>query len=172
MRDLRPIRFASLVVVAIACSRDRSLENEHLYAVQLRTEAVGCYRLDLAPGVDSEWRRGVSPVFVTTFRLHPELNTRVPFGFRAISGWPHVPSDTMRHIDGGWGADSLTDSIRVSMGDGYEGVSLTLSPANGDWRGVARYYSDADPPRVHHELGQVRARRITCADTALIAPAG
>lgn len=72
----------------------------------------------------------------------------------------------------GWGADSLTDSIRVSMGDGHEGISFTLAPSNEEWRGRARYYTAPDPPRVHHQLGQGRARPITCADTAPVAPFG
>ena len=171
MRALRAILSASLGFVTIACSTSQWVGEEQLYAVQLRKNAVGCYRLDFT-ALDSARRLGVSSIYTSTLRLHPGLNTKAPFGFRAVSGWPHVASDSMRHIEAGWGADSLTDSIRLSIGDMYTGISLTLGPTSGDWQGVARYYSDADPPGVHHELGQVHARRISCADTGLVAPAG
>ena len=173
MRELLAILSVCVTLCTSACRHEAAEgEHEHLYANHLRTDALGCYRLELKPGIDSEGR-GEFRQRLSTLRLGQELNTRYPYGFRRVSGWQRLPQDSLEYwTESGWIADSLTDSIRVSVDDMYHGYGLTLTPANGGWEGSARYFSDGDPPRVHHDLGQVHARPVSCAETTLVAPAG
>ena len=109
---------------------------------------------------------------LATFRLRADsLMARRP-EMRRVSGLPKAARVRPGTLIGIWDADSLTDSIRVSATDGFQGVSLVLAPTNAEWQGRVSSFTDFGPQRVH-EFGHVCARPMSCADTAAPnAPAG
>ena len=155
----------------LSCGRERDVRRpsgDVIAARGVRTAALGCYRLDASLLSDTARRQWVL-AHLGTFRLRADsLIARRP-ELRRVSGLPkaaRVPPDTLFGV---WSADSLSDSIRVSATDGFQGISLVVAPANTEWRGRVASFTDFGPERVH-EFGQVRVQRMSCADTAALNP--
>ena len=162
------------LVGVLSCTSEQEVprsSREVATARGIRTAALGCYRLDASMLTDTARRQWVL-AHLGTFRLRADSFMARRPEWRRVSGLPKVARVIADTLIGMWVADSLTDSIRVSASDGFQGVSLVLAPANAEWQGRVLSLTDFGPQRVHH-FGQVRALPMSCADTAAPnAPAG
>jgi hypothetical protein len=100
----------------------------------LRGELVGCYALFAEGGkrVDSSFYHA-SPLVRLLATANPVFAAHPEFGARRLllrldgSGHRLDVLDPSHRLGPGWWADSLSDSIRVSFGDGFSGALLTLA---------------------------------------------
>ena len=161
---MRRVVFALVFLVAIgACDERRPTERGFLAAGQLRESALGCYQVDSSTLPDS-LRRGLLER-IGTFQLRAEpLMPRHP-ELRRVEVQSSRSGRTGDNAVSGWSADSLSDSIAVSIGDGFNGIGLQLAPAGTDWQGRLNGYTDFGPQRTR-ELGPVRVMRIACPATS------
>lgn len=166
---MRPGRHTLLLFLigVLSCTSEQELprgSREVAIARGIRTAALGCYRLDASTLTDTAHRQWVL-AHLGTFRLRADSVMARPPDWRRVSGMPKVGRMIADTLIGVWVADSLTDSIRVTASDGFQGVSLVLAPANAEWHGRVVSFTDFGPQRVHH-FGHIRARPMSCADTA------
>jgi hypothetical protein len=60
-----------------------------------------------------------------------------------------------------WSADSLSDTVRVSIGDGFTGVTAVVMPSRDGLRGHAISYGDMGPSA--SRLGEIAYERRPCS---------
>ena len=149
-----------------ACDGGQRVPQQFIAARHLRAAAIGCYQLDSAALPDSLRRGLLNRIGALQLRAdlmvprHPEL--------RRVGGFASRSGGAVDSAIGMWSADSLSDSIAVSIGDGFNGLALQLVPAGTDWQGGIRGYTDFGPERIR-ELGPVRVVRIACPAASSIA---
>ena len=85
-----------------------------------------------------------SPVSATHPELHPATNL----------------TDSATERLSLWIADSLTDTVRVSLGDGFSGVTAVVIPSPTGLRGRAVGFSDIRPSQF--PLGKVAYTKQPC----------
>ena len=121
----------------------------------LRADVLGCYELIALDAVPAGYRDDVARMRL--FRLRAEV-------LEPGRIWQRV--DLPRPCTNGrplaWGADSLTDTVRLGWSDGFVGVTFSFSAPTGSssWTGSARAWTDVVGADVR--LGRFRAQRIPC----------
>lgn len=93
--------------------------------------------------------------------------------FHRVSGLPSTAYDAPGMRLSLWVADTSSDTLRISVDDGFAGIGLSVvRTSDRGLRGRVINFWDAGPP-FSRELGELVARRIPCSDTVgIIAPAG
>ena len=168
--------FAGLAVGLLACSRPPAGDHDEastrsrepaLLRVALLPTGPGCYALFDRDGQpiggprypQAQSRIRLDSAMIVTPDSAPLIAERLAVGIDSAGidtpvaerGWGFT-----------WAIDSLTDSLRLSLGGGLDGTSIVLAgaPAPGDtvW-GRAERFSDLGPPE---SMGPVMAVRIPC----------
>ena len=137
-----------LSAFALACAGPESA-GEVLTRHSVPSVVPGCYAL--ATGHDTAalgrarlFRLDADPVSATHRDLHPATSL----------------VDSTRERVSLWSADSLSDTVRVSIGDGFTGVTAIVVASPTGLRGRAIGYGDAGPSE--SVLGEVEYARRPC----------
>jgi hypothetical protein len=157
---MRRMVLAFVFLVAIGgCDEQRPTERVFVAAGHLRESALGCYQVDSSTLPDSLRRGLLERIGKFQLRADP-LMPRHP-QLRRVEVLSSRSGRTGDNSLSGWSADSLSESIVVSIGDGFNGIGVRLAPAGNDWQGRLHGYTDFGPQR-SRELGPVRVVRIPC----------
>ena len=153
---LRLLATLLLASTGLNCRREAAPDATPPVRESLRSELVGCYRLDApdraAPGLS--WLRTPQ-----AFALDSAVAGRGP-QFRALR---LAPTDSTIAPDAFWTADSLTDTVRVHLTTGLSGLTLVFSASSKDTlQGALFTWADAGPSDWRE--GDAIAIRASCAD--------
>jgi hypothetical protein len=119
-------------VLCVACSTTRS--SEHPIAKRgLRDGTVGCYLVRIE-GPATENPLGASAVIELQ---SASISVERPYLRRIAVIGPRDSMDLPLRV---WSADSTSDSIRISMGMPFAGVTVVIDPSSGT--GVATSHGD------------------------------
>ena len=159
------VRIAALVALMClaACASGDKSDEEWTAQRTLRDAALGCYRLELTDSVQQSVRDTILGN-ASVFRLHAASVSAKHPEIRKVTaaGAGPVPQTDYHHRV--WTADSRSDSIAVSIGNGFTGISLVLAPNGGVWTGYAATFSDDRPPLFSRREASARAERVSCSD--------
>jgi hypothetical protein len=136
------------VFLAVAC-RQHEGAPEIGARVGVRADVIGCYALRRSRDSTSllraaAFRLDSIPVVPPYRKLHPAWSLR----------------DSVRERMTFWSADSLTDTIRVSVGDGFTGVVISGVRTDSGLQGRATGFSDRGP--TEYDLGPVEYSTRPC----------
>ena len=133
---------------------------------------AGCYRLTSLAGISAADTNAVLGS-LRTFRLHSEPASEQRPMFHRVTGLPSTAYDTLGMRLSLWVADTSSDTLRISVSNGFAGIGLSVVRTSDlGLRGRVINFWDAGPP-FYRELGEVVARRTPCSDTVgIVAPAG
>lgn len=140
----------TIALLAVACVR-KEPDRAAVARVGLPAGVMGCYTLlrsheSASLGRTLSFRLDSLPALSKHPGLHPARSLRA----------------NAREFMSFWSADSLTDTIGVSIGDGFTGVLISAVPSHGRLRGRARAFSDYGPTEL--ELGDVEYVSRPCSD--------
>lgn len=136
------------VVMSVACARTESVA-EVLSRRGTPPAVEGCYVL--AAGDDAKGLRKIRAFRLDLRPLGSEHSERHPASSLVDSAGAWASE---------WSADSLSDTVRVSIGDGFDGVDVIVAPSPGGLRGRAVKVSDARPSEWN--LGEVAYVKQSC----------
>jgi hypothetical protein len=139
---------AAFALFMVAC-RQHEPAPESRARVGIRADVIGCYAL-LHSRDSTTLRRAAGfrldsiPVVPPYRELHPAWSLR----------------DSVAERMSFWSADSLSDTVRVSIGDGFTGVVISGVRTASGLRGRATGFSDRGP--TEYELGLVEYSAHPC----------
>jgi hypothetical protein len=153
------MRSKGVVVLLAAVSACR----EPLSRVALRHDVLGCFAVAYA---DSAWAsRWSAPRYLVLDSVPKERAARrLRFEHRDDPVGGDAP-----HRWGWWSADSLSETIRLTVTDGFVGVELVVTGTADSL--VGRGTAQADVGRANRARGPVIAHRISCTALPSLEPA-
>jgi len=135
-------------------SRDATADEGPLPRASLLRSAVGCYAFQssasLAP-TEAMWvsRFGYLRLDSTAIGRPRDRLRRATF--------PELPDSTRLDFQG-WQADSLTDTVRILLGDAFAGAVVSAFAVGDTLTGYAEYSASSG----NTPIGPVRGRRLPC----------
>ena len=152
MRKWTPLAVIAITVQLFSDCRPKRDNDEPPQRLGVPTGSGGCYEV-----ASSEERAKSNLVRARSFRLdtarvslqHPEL--------RRVITPPGESSATSLSL---WSADSLSDTLRISIGDGFTGVTLATVLKGATLAGEVTAWGDGGP--WNENLGRVRLTKIPC----------
>ena len=127
----------------------------------LAAAAAGCYALRVGPGTPAP---GAPPTFPGRVRLDSAPLAEADARLRRLALLDSAAAAGRPEPPGHWTADSLSDTVRLWIGDTYAGTAVALAPvAAGSWDSLAGGAAALGDAGAHvAPVGAATAVRLPC----------